>query len=90
MSKQKQTQDERERPGDVLGLGNPDPGVRIPVTGRRDHRAVAGIEVGDRATGITDVPQRNGGVSGADLGGFEGAKVRPEPVRNRDEDEPTD
>lgn len=81
-------QDKPLPPGDVLGISETDPNVKIPVSGRRDHRPLAGIEVGDKATGIGDVPQRSG-ASGADLGGFEGADVTPEPVENPGEEDET-
>lgn len=90
MARTKKIEDEElKQPGDILGISETDPDVSIPVTGRRDKRPLRGIEVGERATGIGDVPQRTG-ASGADLGGFEGADITPEPVENPDEDEPTD
>jgi hypothetical protein len=70
-------QKENKPEGAVLGIGDVDPAVRLPVTGRRDGRHPAGIEVGGRVTGIGDVPQRTG-ASGADLGGAEGTDVIPD------------
>ena len=73
MAQQKQT----DREGDILGISDADPSVQLPVTGRRDGRRPAGIEVTTPATGIGDVPQRSG-ATGADLGGGEGAPVTPD------------
>jgi len=63
--------------GDVLGISDANPDQKLPVSGRRDRRRPAGIEVGSPVTGIGDVPQRSG-ASGADLGGHEGADVDPD------------
>jgi hypothetical protein len=73
MAQQKQNKPE----GAVLGISDVDPAVQLPVTGRRDGRRPAGIEVGGPVTGIGDVPQRSG-ASGADLGGAEGTEVTPD------------
>ena len=73
MSDQEHTKHE----GDILGISDADPAVRLPFTGRRDGRHPAGIEVGAPVTGIGDVPQRAGS-TGADLGGGEGIDVTPE------------
>lgn len=67
------------REGDVLGISDADPTVAPPTAPRRGRRRRAqGIEVGERVTGIGDVPQRSG-ASGADLGGGEGVDVDPDP-----------
>lgn len=68
----------QKQEGDVLGISQSNPNVRVPVSGRRDA-PVEGIEVGPSASGIGDVPQR-GGATGADLGGLEGADVTPTPA----------
>jgi hypothetical protein len=73
MGRQKQTKHE----GDILGISDADPSVQLPVTGRRDGRRPAGIEVDVPASGIGDVPQRSGANS-VDLGGGEGAPVTPD------------
>jgi len=73
MAQQKQNKPE----GAVLGISDVDPAVQLPVKGRRDGRRPAGIEIGERVTGIGDVPQRSG-ASGADLGGAEGTGVTPD------------
>jgi hypothetical protein len=70
-------QNETKHEGDILGISDADPSVKLPVKGRRDGRHPAGIEVGSPATGIGDVPQRSG-ASGADLGGGEGVDVTPD------------
>lgn len=67
-----------KREGDVLGISDADPDTTLPFKGRRGGRAPEGIEVGDRVTGLGDIPQRSG-ASGADLGGHEGADVTPTP-----------
>jgi hypothetical protein len=70
-------EDRLKHEGDVLGISDASPAQKLPVTGRRDGRRPAGIEVGDRVTGIGDVRQRTG-ADGADLGGHEDTDVTPE------------
>jgi hypothetical protein len=75
--------DEPEREGDVLGISDAKPNVGEPRRARSGGRRPSGIEVRDRATGIGDVPQRDG-ASGVDMGaGGEGTDVRPESPRRR-------
>ena len=72
------------REGDVLGISDARPNVGEPLRAKPGRRRPAGIEVGDRATGIGDVPRRDG-ASGVDMGGGgEGTDVRPaEPPTRR-------
>ncbi len=67
----------KKQQGDVLGISNTPAGTGLPgVTNRGSHPK--GIEVGTRATGIGDVPQRSG-ATGIDMGaGGEGTDVEPE------------
>jgi hypothetical protein len=57
----------KKQQGDILGISNTPAGTGLPgVTNRGSHPQ--GIEVGTRATGIGDVPQRSG-ATGIDMGG---------------------
>ena len=80
--------DEPEREGDVLGISDANPHVGEPRPAPSGGRSPAGIEVRDRATGIGDVPRRDG-ASGTDMGaGGEGTDIREEsprrPLRSKD------
>jgi hypothetical protein len=74
----------KKQQGDILGISNTPAGTGLPgVTNHGSHPR--GIEVGSRATGIGDVPQRSG-ATGIDMGGGgEGTDVESEtaPVRRR-------
>jgi hypothetical protein len=82
----RQEGDEPQREGDVLGISDAKPNVGEPRRARSGGRSPSGIEVRDRATGIGDVPRRDG-ASGTDMGaGGEGTDIRPpEPPRSHAE-----
>jgi hypothetical protein len=73
--------DEPARQGDVLGISDTEPGVRIPQHKKPGGSTPEGIDVRDRATGIGDVSQTPGAV-GIDMGGGgEGTGISPESKR---------
>jgi hypothetical protein len=74
---------EPAREGDVLGISDADPNVGEPRPAPSGGRRPSGIEVGERATGLGDVPPSDG-ASGVDMGGAgEGTDVRHETPRQR-------
>jgi hypothetical protein len=71
------------REGDVLGISDADPDVEIPRATQDRGGNPAGIEVGERATGIGDV-RRSSGATGIDMGaGGEGTHITSRPKRPR-------
>lgn len=79
----------KKQQGDILGISNTPAGTGLPgVTNRGSHPQ--GIEVGTRATGIGDVPQRSG-ATGIDMGaGGEGTDVESETPQRRKPGEPAE
>ena len=76
--------------GDVLGLGDADPHKKLPGNVRPDGSHPAGIEVGQRATGIGDV-RRGSGATGIDMGaGGTGTDVSTDDARRRRRDSEED
>jgi hypothetical protein len=69
--------------GDILGLGDADPNKKLPGHVRPDGSNPAGIEVGQRATGIGDL-RRGSGATGIDMGaGGTGTHVGTDDSRQR-------
>ena len=56
------------REGDVLGISNADPGVKIPAPPGKLHGHHEGIEVRRHASGIGDLTHGTG-ATGVDMGG---------------------
>ena len=72
----------RER-GDVLGLGDADPDVKLPGNARPSNRRPQCIEVREHATGIGDLSQ-GPGATGIDMGaGGTGTERRIDPETRR-------
>jgi hypothetical protein len=78
--------------GDVIGLGDADPDVKLPGNIRRDGSHPAGIDVRDHASGIGDVSQ-TAGATGIDMGaGGSGTHVNADQEgtrRRKEKDEVT-
>jgi hypothetical protein len=58
----------KQREGDVLGISNADPAVRLPSTPGKGHHRPEGIEVRGHASGIGDLTHGTG-ATGVDMGG---------------------
>lgn len=84
----KKNENEKEQPGDVLGVSNPS-GPKLPHP-PSDGSTPRGIEVRGEPTrhwGIEDIPQSDG-ATGIDMGGSgAGTQVRAEHPRTKVEDE---